>query len=143
MSSTISCRSSISSTTGRPDGYRQTELKNSYLRFLRGWMMDSNSVEGAVLKGWVESRMGVTPYLHKIRIPGIHAEEYMNYPWTHQGERPHQRHQCPASTSSTNTASTNCSENTADSHLVLYRGTNDASDMMSSRRSPSGSRSSG
>src|SRR4051794_32853531 len=25
-------------------------IKNSYLRFLRGWMMDSNSVEGAVLK---------------------------------------------------------------------------------------------
>src|SRR6266540_2995038 len=36
-------------------------LKNSYLRFLRGWMMDSNSVEGAVLKGWVESRIGLTP----------------------------------------------------------------------------------
>jgi NAD+--dinitrogen-reductase ADP-D-ribosyltransferase len=52
-------------------------LKNSYLRFLRGWMMDSNSVEGAVLKGWVESRMGLAPTFHKVRIPGIHAEEYM------------------------------------------------------------------
>lgn len=54
-------------------------LKNSYLRFLRGWMMDSNSVEGAVLKGWVESRMGLAPTFHKIPIPGIHAEEYMVY----------------------------------------------------------------
>lgn len=54
-------------------------VKNSYLRFLRGWMMDSNSVEGAVLKGWVESRMGIPPTFHKIRIPGIHAEEYMTY----------------------------------------------------------------
>ncbi len=54
-------------------------LKNSYLRFLRGWMMDSNSVEGAVLKGWVESRMGIPPTFHKIRIPGIHAVEYMTY----------------------------------------------------------------
>lgn len=54
-------------------------LRNSYLRFLRGWMMDSNSVEGAVLKGWVESRMGMPPTFHKVRIPGIHAEEYMIY----------------------------------------------------------------
>jgi NAD+---dinitrogen-reductase ADP-D-ribosyltransferase len=54
-------------------------LKNSYLRFLRGWMMDSNSVEGAVLKGWVESRMGIPPSFHKVHIPGIHAEEYMIY----------------------------------------------------------------
>ncbi|TWJ18281.1 NAD(+)--dinitrogen-reductase ADP-D-ribosyltransferase [Geobacter argillaceus] len=54
-------------------------IKNSYLRFLRGWMMDSNSIEGAVLKGWVESRMGLPPTFHKIRIPGIHAEEYMTF----------------------------------------------------------------
>jgi NAD+--dinitrogen-reductase ADP-D-ribosyltransferase len=52
-------------------------IRNSYLRFLRGWMMDSNSVEGAVLKGWVESRIGLAPTFHKVRIPGIHAEEYM------------------------------------------------------------------
>ena len=52
-------------------------LKNSYLRFLRGWMMDSNSVEGAVLKGWVESRMGLSPNFHRIRIPSIHGEEYL------------------------------------------------------------------
>jgi NAD+--dinitrogen-reductase ADP-D-ribosyltransferase len=38
-------------------------LKNSYLRFLRGWLFDSNSVEGAVLKGWVESRLGLPPTL--------------------------------------------------------------------------------
>ncbi len=52
-------------------------IKNSYLRFLRGWMMDSNSIEGAVLKGWVESRMGLPPTFHKLRISGVHAEEYM------------------------------------------------------------------
>lgn len=52
-------------------------IRNSYLRFLRGWMMDSNSIEGAVLKGWVESRMGLPPTFHRVRIPGIHAEEYM------------------------------------------------------------------
>jgi NAD+---dinitrogen-reductase ADP-D-ribosyltransferase len=52
-------------------------IRNSYLRFLRGWMMDSNSVEGAVLKGWVESRMGLPPTYHKVPIPHIHGEEYM------------------------------------------------------------------
>lgn len=51
-------------------------IRNSYLRFLRGWMMDSNSVEGAVLKGWVESRMGLHPTFHKVRIGSIHSEEY-------------------------------------------------------------------
>jgi len=54
-------------------------LRNSYLRFLRGWMMDSNSVEGAVLKGWVESRMGLPPTFHKIQIPSIHSPEYMTF----------------------------------------------------------------
>ncbi|HTG80903.1 MAG TPA: NAD(+)--dinitrogen-reductase ADP-D-ribosyltransferase [Geobacteraceae bacterium] len=54
-------------------------LKNSYLRYMRGWMMDSNSVEGAVLKGWVESRIGIPPTFHKARISGIDTEEYMVY----------------------------------------------------------------
>ena len=39
-------------------------LRNSYLRFLRGWGMDANSIEGAVLKGWVESRLGIPPTFH-------------------------------------------------------------------------------
>jgi NAD+--dinitrogen-reductase ADP-D-ribosyltransferase len=39
-------------------------LKNSYLRFLRGWGVDSSSIEGAVLKGWVESRFGLRPLYH-------------------------------------------------------------------------------
>jgi NAD+--dinitrogen-reductase ADP-D-ribosyltransferase len=54
-------------------------IKNSYLRFLRGWMMDSNSVEGAVLKRWVESRMGITPTYHRARIDGIHSQAYFEF----------------------------------------------------------------
>jgi NAD+--dinitrogen-reductase ADP-D-ribosyltransferase len=54
-------------------------IKNSYLRFLRGWMMDSNSVEGAVLKRWVESRMGITPTYHRARIDGIHSQAYFDF----------------------------------------------------------------
>jgi NAD+--dinitrogen-reductase ADP-D-ribosyltransferase len=54
-------------------------IKNSYLRYMRGWMMDSNSVEGAVLKRWVESRMGIIPSFHRAPIKGIHSEAYFDY----------------------------------------------------------------
>jgi NAD+---dinitrogen-reductase ADP-D-ribosyltransferase len=104
-------------------------LKNSYLRFLRGWMMDSNSIEGAVLKGWVESRMGIAPTFHKIRIPGIHAEEYMTFAMD--------RTKGSARTNSINSQLDLLYEycqyelqkrSPSKSHLVLYRGTNDAND---------------
>ncbi|MBI5014841.1 MAG: NAD(+)--dinitrogen-reductase ADP-D-ribosyltransferase [Deltaproteobacteria bacterium] len=54
-------------------------LKNSYLRFLRGWMVDSNSVEGAVLKGWVESRLGLPPTFHREAIRDLAGEAYFRY----------------------------------------------------------------
>lgn len=54
-------------------------LKNSYLRFLRGWMFDANSLEGAVLKGWVESRFGLPPTFHREPIRDIHDEAYFLY----------------------------------------------------------------
>nr|WP_320051087.1 NAD(+)--dinitrogen-reductase ADP-D-ribosyltransferase [uncultured Desulfuromonas sp.] len=57
----------------------QKSLKNSYLRFLRGWMFDSNSIEGAVLKGWVESRIGLIPTFHHVPIPSVECEGYLQY----------------------------------------------------------------
>ena len=54
-------------------------LKNSYLRFLRGWLFDSNSIEGAVLKGWVESRLGLIPTFHREKIIDSHSEGYYRY----------------------------------------------------------------
>jgi NAD+--dinitrogen-reductase ADP-D-ribosyltransferase len=42
----------------------RSSLRNSYVRYLRGWAVDSNSIEGAVLKGWVHSRMGIRPTFH-------------------------------------------------------------------------------
>lgn len=42
----------------------RSSLRNSYVRYLRGWAVDSNSIEGAVLKGWVHSRMGIAPTFH-------------------------------------------------------------------------------
>ena len=54
-------------------------LKNSYLRFLRGWMFDANSREGAVFKGWVESRFGLPPTFHRELILDTHSEAYFRY----------------------------------------------------------------
>jgi NAD+--dinitrogen-reductase ADP-D-ribosyltransferase len=54
-------------------------LKNSYLRFLRGWGVDSSSVEGAVLKGWVESRLGIAPTYHRAPIEGPEGPAYARY----------------------------------------------------------------
>jgi len=57
----------------------RASIRNSYLRFLKGWMIDSNSVAGAVLKHWVESRMGIRPTYHKASIKNINSEAYYNY----------------------------------------------------------------
>ena len=54
-------------------------LRNGYLRFLRGWGMDSSSVEGAVLKGWVESRMGIPPTFHHQRLAARDSTAWGRY----------------------------------------------------------------
>jgi NAD+--dinitrogen-reductase ADP-D-ribosyltransferase len=43
-------------------------LRSSYLQFLHGWSADSNGREGAVLKGWVESRFGLRATFHRGRL---------------------------------------------------------------------------
>jgi NAD+---dinitrogen-reductase ADP-D-ribosyltransferase len=53
--------------------------KHSYLRFLRGWLFDANSTEGAVMKGWVESRLGLVPSFHHRHIPDPKSEAYLDY----------------------------------------------------------------
>ncbi len=54
-------------------------LKNSYVRFLRGWSVDSNSIEGAVLKSWVESRLGIPPTFHRGKVLDGSEEGTMPY----------------------------------------------------------------
>ncbi len=51
----------------------------SYTRLLKGWLFDSNSVEGAVMKGWVESRFGITPFFHKEIITDVDCEAYYGF----------------------------------------------------------------
>jgi NAD+---dinitrogen-reductase ADP-D-ribosyltransferase len=51
-----------------PEDYEPGTLRRfstSYIELLRGWGFDSNGPQGAVLKGWVESRFGLLPTFHK------------------------------------------------------------------------------
>lgn len=42
----------------------QQRAKANWMRALRGWSFDADGREGAVLKGWVESRFGLLPRFH-------------------------------------------------------------------------------
>ena len=54
-------------------------LQNDYLHFLRGWIHNANSEEGAVLKGWVESRFGLPPSFHAGVIDSPDCIKYLTY----------------------------------------------------------------
>jgi NAD+--dinitrogen-reductase ADP-D-ribosyltransferase len=43
---------------------RRDRTKADYRKLIRGWMFDPDAIEGAVLKGWVESRFGLLPRHH-------------------------------------------------------------------------------
>jgi NAD+--dinitrogen-reductase ADP-D-ribosyltransferase len=53
--------------------------KADYLRMMRGWSFDSDGVEGAALKGWVESRFGLLPRHHGGQIRDFSGEAYRSY----------------------------------------------------------------
>ncbi|MFA5352987.1 MAG: NAD(+)--dinitrogen-reductase ADP-D-ribosyltransferase [Thermodesulfovibrionales bacterium] len=54
-------------------------FRSSYLKLLSGWSFDSNWPQGAVLKGWVESRFGLFPTFHKEPIKRILGPAWMTY----------------------------------------------------------------
>jgi NAD+--dinitrogen-reductase ADP-D-ribosyltransferase len=54
-------------------------LKADYQRMMRGWSFDSDGVEGAALKGWVESRFGLLPRHHGGHIRDFSGETYRRY----------------------------------------------------------------
>lgn len=60
-------------------GSARDSLRNSYVRFLRGWGFDSSSIEGAVLKSWVQSRFGITPTYHRGILQAPPGEEDMRF----------------------------------------------------------------
>ncbi len=53
--------------------------RNSYLRLIQDWGMDSNNLQAAVLKGWVESRFGLYPTYHKQVINTIYDKVWIQY----------------------------------------------------------------
>ena len=53
--------------------------KADYLCVLRGWLFDSDQREGAILKGWVESRFGLLPNWHKNKIHDADDPQYLHY----------------------------------------------------------------
>jgi NAD+--dinitrogen-reductase ADP-D-ribosyltransferase len=65
--------------SGALSGRRKNRVKANYVKMIRGWSFDSDSREGAALKGWVESRFGLTPRWHgqPLRDPG--SDEYRRY----------------------------------------------------------------
>lgn len=64
---------------GFSQGSPRARAKASYLRMLRGWAFDADGMEGAVLKGWVESRFGLLPRYHGGPIRDFSGETYRGY----------------------------------------------------------------
>lgn len=60
-------------------GQPASRAKAHYLRMVRGWSFDSDGREGAVLKGWVESRFGLLPRFHGAPIRDFSGDAYRAY----------------------------------------------------------------
>jgi NAD+---dinitrogen-reductase ADP-D-ribosyltransferase len=63
----------------REAGGARKRFRSSFLRLIKGWGYDSNGPEGAVLKGWVESRFGIFPTFHKVMITKIASGAWTTY----------------------------------------------------------------
>ncbi len=74
-------------TASAEDGRRR--YRTSYLRLLRGWAYDSNAPEGAVLKGWVESRFGLFPTYHREPLRRFDGKAWGRYVDDKMGSRFH------------------------------------------------------
>jgi NAD+--dinitrogen-reductase ADP-D-ribosyltransferase len=69
---------------GHPEeaGYSEASpdrTRATYLRMLRGWAFNPDGQEGAVLKGWVESRFGLMPRHHGGPIRDFSGDAYRHY----------------------------------------------------------------
>jgi len=63
----------------RNDHLGRRRYRNSYLRLIQDWGLDSNNAQGAVFKGWVESRFGLYPVYHKQHIAGFNSKDWVTY----------------------------------------------------------------
>jgi len=59
---------------------RSTKRANAnWRRVLRGWSFDSDGREGAILKGWTESRFGLLPRFHGEALRDFSGHAYLRY----------------------------------------------------------------
>jgi NAD+--dinitrogen-reductase ADP-D-ribosyltransferase len=61
------------------DANGRRRYRNSYLRLIQDWGLDSNNAQGAVLKGWVESRFGLYPTYHKQPLSNFMSRDWVSY----------------------------------------------------------------
>lgn len=61
------------------DAWGRKRHRADYRRLLRGWGFDANGKEGAVLKGWAESRFGLLPTFHKELLGRYPSAPWMAY----------------------------------------------------------------
>ncbi|HEX8986574.1 MAG TPA: NAD(+)--dinitrogen-reductase ADP-D-ribosyltransferase [Rhodocyclaceae bacterium] len=61
------------------DGRSKKRANANWLRVLRGWSFDSDGREGAVLKGWVESRFGLVPRFHGEPLRDFNGAAWRRY----------------------------------------------------------------
>ena len=57
----------------------QRRAKANWMRVLRGWSFDADGREGAVLKGWVESRFGLLARFHGEPLRDFSGPAYQRY----------------------------------------------------------------
>ena len=57
----------------------RNRAKANWMRVIRGWSFDSDGREGAVLKGWVESRFGLLPRFHGQALHDFTGNAYLRY----------------------------------------------------------------
>jgi len=73
MDETFGLRQACADATGA------RRYRTSYLRLLNGWGYDANSREGAVVKGWAESRFGLFPTFHKAPLTRFASPAWSRY----------------------------------------------------------------
>ncbi len=64
---------------GHQQESRLDRSKATYLRLMRGWFFNPDSQDGAVLKGWCESRFGLLPRFHRVQIRNPNDKSYRAY----------------------------------------------------------------
>ncbi|MDQ5910285.1 MAG: NAD(+)--dinitrogen-reductase ADP-D-ribosyltransferase [Pseudomonadota bacterium] len=108
-------------TPGRP----KLRGRADYLRMVRGWAFDPDSREGAVLKGWVESRFGLLTRYHGGLLDDRTQDAYLHF----QEARSHGLYSTNALEAQLDLLYAYCQyelhqAQPAMTHLSLYRGFN-------------------